>query len=222
VQDTKLACILNLDYSRENLCNLVVNNVQRRYDAMDLITAIITLTITGVGVGFGIGLLGFGGCLIMTPVQYWVYIAMGVPPDVAIKVALGTSMFVLLPTAISGTYGHLKKGAVWWKAGIVLGIAEAFGALIGATIATHLPGNVPHKWTRGYRASSAFYWICQPYIMALSCYNKCVNGADRCLGCSQTVGKRVEICMHCCDDLYGSEDDWCVYMVWTSDINRIT
>jgi uncharacterized protein len=124
------------------MCNLVVNNVQRRYDAMDLITAIITLTITGVGVGFGIGLLGFGGCLIMTPVQYWVYIAMGVPPDVAIKVALGTSMFVLLPTAISGAYGHLKKGAVWWKAGIVLGIAEAFGALIGATIAAHLPGNV--------------------------------------------------------------------------------
>ena len=27
MQDTKLACILNLDYSRENLCNLVVNNV---------------------------------------------------------------------------------------------------------------------------------------------------------------------------------------------------
>ena len=26
-QDTKLICILNLDYSRENLCNPVVNNV---------------------------------------------------------------------------------------------------------------------------------------------------------------------------------------------------
>ena len=78
----------------------------------------------------------------MTPVQYWIYIAMGVSEDVAIKVAFGTTLFVILPTAMSSTLGHSRKGAVIWRAAIVLSIAGAAGSLIGATIATHLPGGV--------------------------------------------------------------------------------
>jgi len=78
----------------------------------------------------------------MTPVQYWIYIAMGVSEDVAIKVAFGTTLFVILPTAMSSTLGHSRKGAVIWKAALVLSIAGAAGSLIGATIATHLPGGV--------------------------------------------------------------------------------
>jgi len=109
---------------------------------MDLITAIIALAVTGICVGFTSGLLGVGGSFIMTPVQYWIYIAMGVSEDVAIKVAFGTTLFVILPTAMSSALGHSRKGAVFWRAAIVLGIAGATGSLIGATIATHLPGGV--------------------------------------------------------------------------------
>ena len=109
---------------------------------MDLTAAILILAVTGIGVGFASGLLGVGGCFIMIPVQYWVYTAMGVPPDVAIKVAFGTNLFVVLPTAMSGAFGHSRKGAVFWRAGIVLGIAGAIGAMIGATIAAQLPGRV--------------------------------------------------------------------------------
>lgn len=78
----------------------------------------------------------------MTPVQYWIYIAMGVSEDVAIKVAFGTTLFVILPTAMSSTLGHSRKGAVIWRAALVLSIAGAAGSLIGATVATHLPGGV--------------------------------------------------------------------------------
>ena len=109
---------------------------------MDLTAAILILAVTGIGVGFASGLLGVGGCFIMIPVQYWIYTAMGVPPDVAIKVAFGTNLFVVLPTAMSGAFGHSRKGAVFWRAGIVLGIAGAIGAVIGATIAAQLPGRV--------------------------------------------------------------------------------
>jgi len=109
---------------------------------MDIITAIIALVITGIGVGFASGLLGVGGCFIMIPVQYWVYTAMGISPDVAIKVAFGTNLFVVLPTALSGAYAHTKKGAVWWKAGIVLGLSGATGAIIGSTVAAHLPASI--------------------------------------------------------------------------------
>jgi len=101
---------------------------------------IIALLATGVGVGFASGLLGVGGCFIMIPVQYWVYTAMGVPPDVAIKVAFGTNLLVVLPTAASGAWGHSRKKAVWWKAGIVLGACGMIGAFAGATVASYLPG----------------------------------------------------------------------------------
>jgi len=112
---------------------------------ISFLSAAIALLITGLGVGFVSGMLGVGGCFIMTPVQYWVYTSMGVPQDIAIKVAFGTNLLVVLPTAISGAYGHTKKGAVWWKAGIVLGLTGTGGAVIGATIAAQLPAHILTK-----------------------------------------------------------------------------
>ncbi len=112
------------------------------FDTMDITTAIIVFLITGIGVGFTSGMLGVGGCFIMTPAQYWIYTTMGISSDLAIKVAFGTSLFVVLPTAISGALGHTKRGVVCWRAGFVLGMTGAAGAIIGSTIAAHLPGRV--------------------------------------------------------------------------------
>ncbi len=106
------------------------------------IAQIIALLVTGVGVGFASGLLGVGGCFIMVPVQYWALKSIGVDPTIAIRVAFGTNLLVVLPTALSGSITHHKKGAVIWKAGVVLGITGAIGAFAGGFIASHLPGNV--------------------------------------------------------------------------------
>jgi len=95
---------------------------------------------TGVVAGFGSGLLGVGGAFIVTPVQYMVFTHMGILPSVAIKLAFGTSLLVVLPTAISGTWRHHKKGAVWWKAAIVMGSCGSLAAFGGATLAAWLPG----------------------------------------------------------------------------------
>jgi len=103
-------------------------------------THIIILLVTGIGVGFISGLLGLGGGFIMTPVQYLVYTAMGTPTDIAIKLAFGTNLLVILPTAISGIWRHSRKGAVWWKAAIIMGSCSLVVAFGGATLATHLPG----------------------------------------------------------------------------------
>ena len=107
-----------------------------------LLAHIIALLGTGVGVGFASGLLGVGGCFIMIPVQFWVYTAMGMSTDIAIRVAFGTNLFVVLPTAVSGAWGHHQKGAVWWKAAIILGGCGFAGALGGATIAANIPGSI--------------------------------------------------------------------------------
>jgi len=103
---------------------------------------VIALLITGIGVGFASGLLGVGGCFIMVPVQFWALKSIGVDPTIAIRIAFGTNLLVVLPTAFSGAMTHHKKGAVNWKAGVAFGLAGVVGAFVGAFIASHLPGKV--------------------------------------------------------------------------------
>jgi uncharacterized membrane protein YfcA len=106
------------------------------------ITNIVSLLAAGLGVGFAGGLLGVGGSFIMTPVQYIVFTSMGLPLDIAIKLAFGTSLAVILPTAASGTWRHHKETAIKWRAALIMGgcgLATAFG---GATLASYLPGAI--------------------------------------------------------------------------------
>ncbi len=76
----------------------------------------------------------------MVPVSYWVILATGVSPDIAIKIAFGTSLLVILPTAISGTWRHNRKKAVDRKTALILGTCALVGGLAGATLAAHLSG----------------------------------------------------------------------------------
>ena len=103
---------------------------------------ILILLATGVGVGFAGGLLGLGGAFIMTPVQYLVFTNMGLPTDLAIKLAFGTSLLVVLPLAASGAWRHSLKGAVRWRAALIMGGCGLLSAFGGATLAAHLPGTV--------------------------------------------------------------------------------
>ena len=106
------------------------------------IAHIIALLATGTVAGFAGGLLGIGGAFIMTPVQYVIYLDMGLTADMAIKLAFGTSLLVILPTAASGTWRHNKREAVQWKAAFILGSCASIAAFGGATLATHLPETV--------------------------------------------------------------------------------
>jgi uncharacterized membrane protein YfcA len=101
---------------------------------------IIILLTTGAVVGFAGGLLGLGGAFIMTPVQYIVFTDMGLSVDTAIKLAFGTNLLVVLPTAASGAWRHHRRGVVWWRVAVVMGGCGLVFALVGATLATHLPG----------------------------------------------------------------------------------
>jgi uncharacterized membrane protein YfcA len=96
----------------------------------------------GAGAGFASALLGVGGGFIMVPISYWIILSMGISPDIAIKIAFGTSLLVILPTAISGTWRHNKKKAVRWKTALILGPCALVGAVFGATLAAHLPGEI--------------------------------------------------------------------------------
>ncbi len=101
---------------------------------------ILILIITGICVGFATGLLGVGGGFILVPVQFWLLESMGINSTIAIRVAFGTSLAVILPTAISGAYGHYYRRCVLVKPAIILGIFGFFGGLLGGVIASNVPG----------------------------------------------------------------------------------
>jgi uncharacterized membrane protein YfcA len=105
-------------------------------------THILILLAAGAGTGFASGLLGIGGGAVMVPISYWLILAMNIHPDIAIRIAFGTSLLVILPTAISGSWRHNKKEAVRWKTALILGSSALVGGLVGASLAAHLPEKI--------------------------------------------------------------------------------
>lgn len=103
----------------------------------------IFLGILGIIVGLASGLLGIGGGFLMVPLQYFALSYAGVNPDIGFKIALGTSLACIIPTALSGAYIHNKKSNInILKPGIVFGIFGAIGGFIGGKVAVLLPSRV--------------------------------------------------------------------------------
>jgi len=93
---------------------------------------IVYLVVLGLCTGFLAGLLGIGGGMIMVPFLTAILTARGVSPDLAVKVAIATSMSTIVFTSISSLRAHHKRGAVRWD--IVRGLAP--GIVIGAALAS--------------------------------------------------------------------------------------
>lgn len=103
---------------------------------------IAILVITGAFTGTVSGLLGVGGGFIMTPVQYWLLQETGLEPDIAMRVALGTSLFVVFINAISVSFNYQQRKAVLWKQAKIMGISGFFSSFAGAEVASHLSADV--------------------------------------------------------------------------------
>ncbi|MDD3985716.1 MAG: sulfite exporter TauE/SafE family protein [Methanobacterium sp.] len=108
---------------------------------MDFLLYITILLFTGVFVGFISGLLGVGGGFIMIPIQFFLLTSLGTDITIAIRVAFGTSLAVILPTALSGAIGHMHRGVVLKEPTIFMGISGIIAAFIGGTVASNILGN---------------------------------------------------------------------------------
>jgi uncharacterized membrane protein YfcA len=106
---------------------------------------IAQLVLLGLCTGFLAGLLGIGGGMLMVPFITIILSGQGVAPDLAVKMAIATSMATIIFTSISSVRAHHKRGTVRWEIvkrlapGIVLGSALAsvgvFALLKGAWLA---------------------------------------------------------------------------------------
>ena len=101
----------------------------------------VSLIIAGCFVGFASGLLGIGGGFIMIPVQFWGLTLLGVDSTLAIRVAFGTNLLVIIPTAAISAFSHNRKKSVVWEIALFMAVTGIFGAYLGGIIATHIPGS---------------------------------------------------------------------------------
>lgn len=72
------------------------------------------LVVTGMGAGLLAGLLGVGGGIVIVPVLFFVFQTQEMSSVDAMKLAIGTSLMAIVPTAMSSVLAHHRKGNVQW------------------------------------------------------------------------------------------------------------
>jgi uncharacterized membrane protein YfcA len=93
---------------------------------------ILTLILLGLATGFLAGLLGIGGGMIMVPFMTAILSKQGVVSELAIKMAIATSMATIVFTSVSSVRAHQKRGAIRWD--LVKGLAP--GIVMGSIVAS--------------------------------------------------------------------------------------
>lgn len=92
---------------------------------------VLAFIMTGVVAGTLSGLLGIGGGVVMVPTFV-------VLLEFASVVAKGTSLLIIIPTALIGTYRNYKHQNIDFKIGISAGLGGIPMALLGAWISSQL------------------------------------------------------------------------------------
>ena len=101
----------------------------------------LACTLLGSVVGFFAGLLGIGGGLIIVPVLVYLLPLLGISSEVALPMALATSLASIIFTSSSATRAHHKNGNIPWHIAKQLVFTVAIGGVLGAIIAGSLSLN---------------------------------------------------------------------------------
>jgi len=89
----------------------------------------LALVALGMGTGVVSGLIGVGGGIVVVPFLMLVFGASDL-------VAKGTSLLMMIPAALSGTFGNLRTGNVEILPAVTIGAAACTTTAVGAWIAT--------------------------------------------------------------------------------------
>jgi len=83
-------------------------------------------------------LLGIGGGIVLVPGMVFLL-------DLPIKKAIGTSLAIIIPTALMGVYQHTTYGNVNWRWVFLITIGSISGAYIGALLGRFIPVDILKK-----------------------------------------------------------------------------
>lgn len=93
------------------------------------------LILLGCLSGFISGLLGIGGGTILVPALIFGLPFVGVSGPEVPKIAMATSLALVIPTSIASAQTHASKGAVDWRLLLLLGPSIVAGAFVAAVFA---------------------------------------------------------------------------------------
>ena len=108
----------------------------------DLVMLAGALLAAGALTGILAGVFGVGGGAVVVPVLYELFRVVGVPEEVRMPLAVGTSLAVIIPTSIRSFNAHRARGKVdmyivrIWAVPVVVGVA------LGSLIARYAPADL--------------------------------------------------------------------------------
>ena len=103
---------------------------------------LVALALIGLAAGLLAGLLGVGGGILMVPAMV---LLLGFDQHVA----QGTSLLVIIPAALTGSYTHYRNGHVVLREAMILAIGGIIGAAVGALFALSIPEDLLQRMFAG-------------------------------------------------------------------------
>ncbi len=92
--------------------------------------------VLGAVAGVLAGLLGIGGGLVIVPGLLFLFHLQDFESSFLSHIAIGSSLAIIIPTALSSLLAHHKRGAIDWPVVLKLTPGLMFGALCGAWLAS--------------------------------------------------------------------------------------
>jgi len=111
----------------------------------------------GMGAGFASGLFGIGGGIVRIPIFMFLFPVFGVAHNVVMHVAIGTSVALVIPTAIIATRKQYKLGNFDWKFYRTWAIGILAGVMIGMLLIPYLSTEVLQGIFAGFLLSVGTY-----------------------------------------------------------------
>jgi uncharacterized membrane protein YfcA len=118
------------------------------------VVGVIALVLFGFATGILAGLLGVGGGIVMVPIMV---VAFSMPA----AIAKGTSLLVIVPTAVMGTWRNRTKRNADMRVAVILGLAGVVSAFIGGSISVGMSESLSNALFAGLLALVAARMIWQ-------------------------------------------------------------
>ncbi|MPZ72092.1 MAG: TSUP family transporter [Nitriliruptorales bacterium] len=122
--------------------------------------AVAGYVLYGVVAGGLSALIGVGGGVIMVPAMVLLF-------GFTQHVAEGTSLLIIIPTAVVGAVRHSRHGYTDWRLGLALGAGGIVGAIPGAAVALRLDAEVLQRLFAIFLllTSAHLLWTARPQTM---------------------------------------------------------
>ncbi len=107
------------------------------YDQLAILA--VGLLAAGAITGILAGVFGVGGGAVIVPVLYELFGVVGVPVELRMALAVGTSLAIIIPTSIRSFQAHRAKGAVDMEILRAWAIPVVIGVIVGSLLARYAP-----------------------------------------------------------------------------------